>query len=487
MPARTTRADYEVPSDPIPARIARSLEPLDLLALVVTFGALVVVIGPIDDINDLFWHVLIGQQILDGTPIADLGSGFSYSTDNPAWRTGAWASEALFAGLYGLGDWPMVLSVIRLGSILGIAGVLWWHVLRRFPSRASVPPFVLAMAVVATTVQERPQSLSFIGIALAGGWWFASVARNQPPRWWVVGIVSIAWANLHGLWVVLPAVLLLALAGRFLDHGRQDPYLRPLAFGVLASVLGGLLTPIGIDSWLLPLRLQAAGGIIIEWQRTELIAWPGYALMIVAGLCLFLVGRCRTRSWILYTVVVSVFGLSAIRNVTPAVLLLTPLLAALLEKHLEHRAKSSVTPPERRALWRVSLAMMVAGSILVGATLITRDHGPPDDLPVSALSALGRSGESVRLLNEYNWAGMALFYGPEGLRVGIDGRADYYGGDFIRRYERALDGVGLDELVADLEPTHALLRQDTPAVDLLEFDGWSVQAEDDHFVLLQAP
>ena len=300
-------------------------------------------------------------------------------------------------------------------------------------------------------------------------------------------MVSIVAANLHGLWVVLPAVLLLALAGRLLDHGRQDPYPRPLAVAVLARTLGGLLTPIGINSWLLPFRLRAAGGIIIEWQRTQLIAWPGNILMIVAGLCLYLVGRYRTRSWILYAVIVSIFGLSAIRNVTPAVLLSTPLLAALLEKRLGSRAKSCVTPRERRALSRVSLAMVVTGSMLVGKTLMTREHGPPDDLPVGALSILGKSGESVRLLNEYGWSGMSLFYGPEGLRVGIDGRAGYYGGDFIRRYERALGGVGLDELVADLELTHALLRQDTPAVDLLESDGWSVQAEDDHFVLLQAP
>jgi hypothetical protein len=288
--------------------------------------------------------------------------------------------------------------------------------------------------------------------------------------------------------VILPAVLLLALLGRLLDHGHADAKIRPLIYTTAASALGGLLTPIGLDAWLLPLRLQSAGGIIVEWQKTELLSWPGYGLLLVGGLTIFLLGGNPRRSWVLFAAAVTVFGLSAVRNIAPAVLLLTPLLAALLDVRLGSRAASSVGASERRRLRRTAAASVTLGVALVVTTAITREQSAPADLPIDALAGVTRpSNEPIRLLNEYNWSGIALFYGPDGLKVGIDGRADYYGGDFILRYERALDGSGLDQLVTELDPTHALLRPDTAAVGLLEAMGWTVLEENEQSVLVEAP
>lgn len=465
----------------------RPIEPMDLLALVATIGVLVTTIGTIVDINDVFWHVLIGQQVLDGVPIAELGSDFSSSLERPEWRTGAWGSEVLLAALYELGQWPLLLNVIRMGSVLAVSAVLVWGVLWRYPSRASVLPYLLAMAALAASIQERPQSLSFIGIAVAGIWWFDSVVHAHVPRWWVAGFASVIWANFHGLWVILPTVLILALLGRLLDHGRRDPHLRALVVVVIASTLGGLITPIGLKALLLPFRIQASGGHIIEWQATQLLNGPGYILLVAWSLTLFLLGGSMRRSWLVYALAVGIFGLAAVRNITPAVLLLAPLLAGLIAPRLGSRAESVVPPIERRRLRVAALGISVVGLAAIVTTMTVRDQGPPDSLPIQALETLRQSPDSVRLLNEYNWSGVALFYGPDGLRVGIDGRADYYGREYIREYGDGLDGDDLDSLLADIQPTHALLQPDTAAVTILRLQGWRTLREADTYVLLEKP
>lgn len=468
-------------------RKRRGIEPLDLLALVAVFGALVVVIGPVDDINDVFWHVLIGRELLDGAPFSELGSTFSATVENPNWRTGAWASEVLMAVLHEVGGWPLVVGALRLGSILGVAGILWWGVVREYPSRVAVPPFVLAMTAMALTVQERPQSLSFIAIALTAVWWLRSVVFDSIPRWWVVGIVSMVWANFHGLWVLLPMAMALALIGRWLDHGRHDAGVRQLSLATASAVVGGLLTPLGFYGWLLPIRLQNAGGIIVEWQRTQPLDGVGYVLLIASGATLLLLGREWRRSFIVYGVSVTVFGLAAIRNVAPAVLLLTPLLTVLADSWLGGRALTPVSARERRKLHLAAAGILTVGLVAVTATLFSRDAGPRDDLPVEAMETLTNQEGPVRLLNEYNWSGVALFYGPSDLRVAIDGRADFYGGAFIVDHEEALGGIGLSDLVADFDPTHALLEPNRAAVQLLQAQGWSVLEETDGYVLLESP
>ena len=467
---------------------SRGVEPLDLLALVALFGAMVVVIGPIDDVNDVFWHVLIGREILDGVPFAELGSTFSASVTNSEWRTGAWGSEVIMAALHHLGGWAALTLVIRLGSILTVALLLWWGLLRRYPSRASVAPFVLAMAVLAVAVQERPQSISFAFITLASIWWLRSVEYGFPPPWWLVGLVAIVWANLHGLWVILPGVLALALIGRLLDHGRRDKTAKQLLWAIAAAALGGLVSPLGVGGWLLPFKLQDAGGIIVEWQRTTLLAGVGFLLLATGVPVLLLLGRAWRRSWGIYGLTILCFGLSAVRNVAPAVLLLAPLLTVLLNEWLGSRAITQVSRVEHRRLLTVASVLTAVCSVALVLTAQERDHGPRDELPIEALEALEHdSSTPIRLLNEYNWSGVALFYGPQDLKVGVDGRADFYGGPFIRDYESSLSGNGLDELVNSLEPTHALLRPSTAATTILELQGWSVLRQGDDYVLMEAP
>lgn len=478
-------------SPPPPGRSSRQFEPLDLLMLVMTFAACLWVIDPIYDVNDVFWHILLGDQMRSGTPFAELGSAFSYSVDNPDWRTGAWLSEYLMSWLYDLGGWTLLVNVIRLGSIAGVSFVFWRHLVRRWPSRAVLLPYLLSMAALALTVQERPQSISYVFIALTGVWWFHSVLDHRPPHWLLVGLTAALWANLHGLWVVLPSVLALAFVGRLLNNGFGDSLRTPMAAAFLASIVGGCLTPLGLSGLLLAARVQdSAKNLISEWEPTTLAGWPGYFLLIAGALALYLLGRVpgTSRAEVLLVVAVGAFGLAAQRNVSPALLLIAPLLTSLIVRALGIRAQVVVSTRERTRLMVTASVLAVAGVLATGLTIGLREQGPPNWLPVALASRLAEEPGQVRLLNEYNMSGVALFYGGDSLQVGADGRADYYGSEFLTRYHDAVSkGRDTLALAEELQPTHALIAKDSPSAAILQADGWTVMESDEDYTLLVAP
>lgn len=472
-------------------RAERSIEPLDLLMLVMTVAVGMWLIDPIYDINDVFWHILLGDQLRAGTPFAELGSAFSFSVENPDWRTGAWGSEFLMSWLYDVGGWTLLVNTLRVGSLAGVAFVFWRHVIRKSPSRAALIPYALAMITLALTIQERPQSVSFVFIALAGVWWYRSVIDDQPPRWILVGVTAALWANLHGLWVILPGVMALAFMGRLLNRGMSDPRRMPMAAALLASLVGGCLTPLGPSGLLLAAKVQdSATNLINEWAPTTLFGWPGYVLLVAGSLTLYLLGRSAetTRAELLYALAIGAFGLMAERNVTPAVLLLTPLLTLLISRTLGPRATVSVSSRERTKLAVAAVSLAAIGVVSVVVTMTLREQGPPPSLPVELASRLADETERVRLLNDYNLSGVALFYGGDNVQVGADGRADYYGSDFLTRYHDAVSkGQDIRPLVDDLEPTHALVASDSPTATILQNDGWTVIDSDDDHTLLLAP
>ncbi len=153
--------------------------------------------------------------------------------------------------------------------------------------------------------------------------------------------------------MILPGVMALAFVGRLIDRGLGDPLRLPMAAALLSSLVGGCLTPLGPSGLLLAARIQdSATDLINEWAPTTLFGWPGYVLLVAGALALYLLGRVpgTSRAELLYVLAIGGFGLMAERNVTPAVLLLTPLLASLISRALGRRAEVSVSPRERSRL-----------------------------------------------------------------------------------------------------------------------------------------
>lgn len=483
------------------ANPARWRRPALLAFACIAAGALATTAGPLRDV-DVFWHVRLGGELLNGVSIYDVGRDWSYAPVDNAWVSTQWIVEILFSWLNSLWGWNGLVA-FRAATTAATFATTAWVVFPRTGRAtqanrmwAGLVTSCLAIFTVILFAQERPQQVSFLLLPLVGLWWLQAVRDGKVPRWWMLLVLTAVWANCHGLWVMLPFALGLAFLGRWLERGRRDRTLRPLAIAIAASIAGGCVSPVGPLNVLSPIRFAGTTRQISEWEPTSMVAVSslGLTLMLVLFAVAWARGAVRPgRSEVLFVLVILIFGASAGRNVTPAVLLLSAALA--------WRLSIAWSGPRRRApaegLLTVSGPVAVA-VIAVGLTatvmMVIRTVAiPPDSRPVGLVTRIAQAPGSQRVLNGYDVSGLVLWYARPAVsrsvvQVGIDGRADRYGATYIDQYLSMERGrPGWEQTVQELRPTVALLPEKDALVPLLQAHGWQTTGNEAKYVLLTPP
>jgi len=472
-------------------RAARPTPWLLLAAVVTVVVPFQAATRPLNDI-DLYWHLLIGQEILDGTPVAEAGRGWSFAPVPDTWVTTQWLAEVLFAWLHSMGGFGAMV-VYRTVTVVIALAVLAAVTLYRRPARAAVWPYAIAGFSLALTSQERSQQITYILAPLVGWWAMRLWREGRVPRWWVVLPLVVVWANMHGGWLLVPLALLLAAAARALDHGLRD---RAILGAAGISALAGVaacISPIGIDNALAVLRFSGSTATIGEWKPVILWDWQALPLILL-GLLLVVAwarGRARpTRGELLLALGLLAFGFQAWRSVTPASLMLAPLVVGTLARALGE--PDPLPAGTRQPMTRVLVGAGIAAALVAPLVATTQPVVVPRDIPVALLSRLADAPQPLKVLNTYNVSGPVLWFGggPEQVTVGIDGRADRYGAEYIERYTDGLVFArpGWDELFDQLDPDVAVLRVDQPLTGVLVAQrGWTEVAREGSTVLLRAP
>ncbi len=434
--------------------------------------------------GDLYWHILAGEELASGTAPSSLGLGWSFATDFAPWVSTQWLSELLFYFLHEVGGWSS-FALFRVATAMAALAVLARTTLAGRPTALAAFPFLFAAGTVALVSQERPQQFTLIGAAFLGGVLFSSLRPGVLPPWWALAALTVVWANLHGGWVLVPAVLFLIALGRFADNGIHDSLARRALALWLLTIAAGLITPAGIAGLTAPLRFRAATDNLVEWGPTIPATAAGAVSLIM--LALAMIGWARSprvpRSEILVVLVLLVFALSAWRNLAPALVLLAPLIAERMTLAFPGVGRRAEPPWSRRA------GILLAGLLtLIGiATIPGQSHLPSDTNPVRLAQQISNLPQQQRVLNDYNVAGLVLYFGGPETQVAIDGRADRYGSQYIQDYLKLSNLQGdWQSLLAQLAPTSALIERDTAlAFYLVDVRGWQVVDEDDEFVLLE--
>lgn len=477
------------------AVVTASWRPLAILvATAIGIGALLTTAGPLRDV-DVFWHTLLGSELASGTPLDQAGSGWALTEPSTTWISTQWLAELLFSVLHGLSGWNGLIEfrMVTTAMALLAIGVFVFRDRRPGPALLAFLPGAFTLVLFA---QERPQQLSFVLLPLLGWWWLRATTTGVAPRWWVVAALSAVWANTHGLWVMVPATLVLAVAGRFLDNGRHDPARRPLLIAASVSLVAGCLTPLGVENLLTPLRFASAAGAIAEWQPTTVIAMGSAGLLASIGGLVVAWARGRTRpsrSEILYPAVLAAMGLAAWRNVPVAVLMLAPLLAYRLDAALRPSGPRQVPEALAKVAKPAAVVVAVAGLVLAGFAAAASTPLSPTNQPVQLVEKIAARPGITRVLNGYNVSGLLLWgTRPEAARgvvqVGIDGRADRYGSVAIERYVDMENGKnGWEETVRELAPDVALLPEDDVLASNLRAVGWRIDGSEAGYVLLTSP
>ena len=218
------------------------LPKLDDILFTALFVA-VIGLGPrlLNQDGDLGRHLTIGEYILDrgSIPTRDL---FSYTLAGAALTPHEWLSQVIFAGANRLGG----LDGVVIFSALLIA-ITFTLVYRQCYQRSKIALVSLAWAIVGAAAASlhwiaRPHLFTLLMTLL----WIGELERirlGEHLRWWVMPILMLLWANLHGGFLVGFVIL-----GIYLISFQYSATSKMFTLGVI-SAMATLINPVGWRLW----------------------------------------------------------------------------------------------------------------------------------------------------------------------------------------------------------------------------------------------
>ncbi len=444
---------------------------------------------------DTYWHIMAGRWIIAhfAVPHADIFSG---SMAGAPWVAHEWLAELVFAPLYDRFGWngPVLAAALSFAVTLSC---LTRALLRYLEPVHALAGMATAWGMALPHLLARPHVLTLPVLVI----WFACLAaarsQNRAPPLAFAGLMTL-WANLHGGYVL--GLLFAALfAGEALvtapnQRARLDAIRQWAPFLALAFA-ASLLTPNGIGGLLLPWRLMQmkfALSVLVEWQSPNfqsvqpLEIWLMLALFAVLSLGVKL-------PWTRVVMLLVLLHLSLAHQRHAEILgLVAPLLVAeAIARQLRRFRPQAATGlddvfadlsgrPSRAGL-ACSLGLFAGLSAVYLTHPVAR--APDPYTPAAALRAAEEAHVTGPVMNDYGFGGYLIF---EGVAPFIDGRADLYGDDFLKRYVDATRGVS-DDLPKLLDEYHSgwtLFAAGTTAVTLMDhLPGWRRIYADDTAVV----
>jgi len=415
--------------------------------------------------NSFLWHVRAGTLQLDqGRVLTE--DPFTMEFAGQPWRTQSWLADLTYGSLErifdGIGWTPyylfflvastitMVLLVTRhrtgnLGVTAGAAVLLCWQAV----------PFAIA----------RPAIFSYLMLAAVA----ASLYRRE-ALWAIPGLIWL-WAALHGSFVVGIGVVIL--------EGIRLRSRRHFEVAAAAAVLA-TFTAHGLGVWQILISFAGnrdALSMIQEWQPPD-YSHPfmvPFALMVAGVIFTATRGKLETRSLIV-VVPFLLFGMLAVRNLYPAMIVVLPYAAA---GFVPEKASVPRRDPAPLVFGLAAVVVLFGFVGLVRPVRFAEDAFPPP----AALDAL----QPGPIFHGIGPGGYLIYAQWPERPILVDDRAELFGREGFERYIDVSDGYGWQELFAELDIRQALMEPDWILVRELSEAGWVEVYRDDNFVIAADP
>ncbi len=473
--------------------------------------------------GDLGRHLTIGGYILDHgrVPTADL---FSHTMAGQPLTPHEWLAQVLFALAYRV----MGLNGVVVLCALVIATSFWLVFrLARGKSQAllaAVFVTVLAMAAASLHWLARPHVFTFL---LLAAWVnvLEDLRSGRLQRWWLLPVLMLAWANVHGAFIagfVTWGLFGLGLAWdafwkRFPQgEGLHGRFWRYYLLGGGAALAVTLINPAGIGLW--ATSAGYIGNSYLVGHTAEYLppdfhnpsTWPFLLMicLIVTALGLQPGKRAEADALPAANVLPSaawlVMGLYSVRNVPLFAIVAAPLLAVAACEWLaasHHRARllkqfsaldQRLLRTEQRlrgALWPVLVLALAIMGLRSGARLDFQQTGSqfdPQVFPVRAVDWLVEHPQPGAMFNHFPWGGYLLYRLWPGQNVFIDGQTDFYGEPLTRQYEQVITlAPGWEEVLDRYQVQWAIIPTGSALANALRGQaGWQVLYEDQTALIL---
>ena len=195
---------------------------------------------------DLWLGLKTGEHIVKNLeiPRADI---FSYTLAGKPWIDHEWLSQVLFYLVFSGFGWPG-LNILKAFIIAACFFILFF-LSSRGTEKTAFPLFFLLLSILAFGYRSfvRPEIFSYLLMSV-----FLYILEKDKPLY-AMPFLQILWVNLHGYFIVGPALILLYLAGGFLsgDKTRAGKLVPVFILSVAACFINpyfykGALYPLGI-------------------------------------------------------------------------------------------------------------------------------------------------------------------------------------------------------------------------------------------------
>lgn len=470
---------------------------------------------------DSGWHIRTGEMILASGSLPRRDP-YSFTRQGQPWLAWEWGTDVLMGFMHrmaGLGGvaWLYVLAIalgvwlwFRLHWIVG--GNFWVACLMAAPMLSTTNLHWLA----------RPHVLGWLMTLLAVCYAERGARRFGvgPAAWIFAG--SALWANLHGSFFLAPLIALVYAAAHWLrpriwqlDPAPEAARVRWFLAAAGVSALGTLANPYlwglhrHVASYLSNSELLARIG---EFQSFNFHAeGAGQILLCVAlaglGAVAALSERRLAHAFLLLLLLATALRMA--RALPLLALVGLPLangaIAAALERAaageglrlaFRRRVRDFLAYSQRLRAMDAGLhgaALAPVAALLALLWLRTpaaaaRTGFPPDEFPVAAAAELDSLPQDIRLLSPDKYGGYLIYRFCGRRKVFFDGRSDFYGAEYMKRYARLVQArPGWRRLVEDYGFTHALLPNDFSLAEALESAGWRRLYRDRVAILLEKP
>jgi hypothetical protein len=443
---------------------------------------------------DVWWHVKIGQNILDtrNWPTVD---PYSFTVKDTPWIAYEWLGDVLlgvvarFAGLQGLDA-----LLIILGSAIMIA-LYCYGTLRSGNSKAGFAASSLLCSLALLSFTLRPQMLGYLFIILT----LVVLERfrqNKPRALWFLPPLFLIWINTHGSFIIgLGVIFVYWAAGlkafRFgeIEARRWNPAERlRLEFVFLLCLAVLPMTPYGTRLAVYPLDMAFAQPInvanVIEWQPMPFDI-PAGKLFLALVVGFFAAQMLLRPIWNLAELALFFFGTIMACLHARFLMLFVPFFAPLFATMLARWLPSYDRKKEHYVLNACVMTGIVAAMAWYFPTRARIEEIVASHFPVRAVDYVRSHAISGPMYNTYGYGGYLIWALPEH-KVFIDGRGDLYerGGTFSDYSKVARLETGAFAVLQSYGIRSCLLQRSEPLATALGNDpGWHKEYSDNRSVL----
>lgn len=401
--------------------------------------------------NDFWWHVKVGEWIVDNKeiPTVDIFSWLSKSNDIP-WNAHEWLSDVIFYVIYTMSG-SFGIFLLSLLAALAMLILLWKKTGVKKQKNILISGMFFGMFSVSTSVffYGRPHLFSFLLLFFELEILYSFIDDPSTKKIFFVPIIAMLWSNIHGgssnlsyiLCIIFLIVSLLKTnIGCIFPQQLEKKAIIKLGIVIVLSILAIVINPSGIKMLLYPYQNMGDSlmlSVISEWHAPD-AKNIGHLIFFFLPVALLLIGFFSENKKIRVTdiVLMGIFVFLFLRSVR--FIMLWYIVAAFCAFDYLPECK---VKPIRKQTENILILICIIGVVSAGifSVIVTKKTIDDKKLISTVLSddivEELKADSPDRIFNDYN-LGEALIYND--IPVFFDARADVYA------YENMLaDGVSL--------------------------------------------